>query len=76
MRNARDEQNNRLFRREEWLTKTQIQGFFSRLAANRRKNKDLLHLEYKEVLREDEECERQALIAEIAEQIKPQHPIS
>ncbi|CAB4028800.1 Retrovirus-related Pol poly, partial [Paramuricea clavata] len=76
MRNARDEQNNRLFTREEWLTKTQIQGFFSRLAANRRKNKDVLDLEYKEVLREDEECERQALIAEIAEQIKRQHPIS
>ena len=44
MRNARDEQNNRLFTREEWLTKTQIQGFFSRLAANRGKNKDLLDL--------------------------------
>jgi hypothetical protein len=80
MRNARDEQNNRLFTREEWLTKTQIQGFFSRLAANRRKKQGSslteIDLENKEVLREDEECERQALIAEIAEEIKPQHPIS
>ena len=41
MRNARDQQNNRWFTREEWLTKTQIQGFFSRLADNRRKRKDL-----------------------------------
>jgi hypothetical protein len=80
MRNARDEQNNRLFTREECLTKMQIQGFFSRLAANRRKKQGSslteIDLENKEVLREDEECERQALIAEIAEEIKPQHPIS
>ena len=31
MQNARDEQNNRLFTRDEWLTKTQIKAFFSRL---------------------------------------------
>ena len=36
MRNARDEQNNRLFTRDEWLTKTQIKAFFSRLTAKRR----------------------------------------
>ena len=28
MRNARNERNERLFQREEWLTKTQITGFF------------------------------------------------
>ena len=28
MRKARDEQNNRLFDRQEWLSKTQVQGFF------------------------------------------------
>ena len=28
MRNARNERNERLFQREEWLTKTQIMGFF------------------------------------------------
>jgi hypothetical protein len=38
MRNARDESNVRLFERECWLTKTQIQGFFSRLAATRRRH--------------------------------------
>ena len=80
MRNARDEQNNRLFAREEWLSKTQIQSFFSRLAASRRRkqgsSKAEVDLEYKEVMREHEECERQALIEEIAEEIKPQHPIS
>ena len=28
MRTARDQSGNRIFEREEWLTKTQIQGFF------------------------------------------------
>ena len=28
MRKAKDAQNNRLFTREEWLTKSQVQGFF------------------------------------------------
>ena len=37
MRTARDESGNRIFEREEWLTKTQIQRFFSRLTSNRRK---------------------------------------
>ena len=37
MRKARDEQNRRLFEREEWLTKNQVQRFFSRLSANRRR---------------------------------------
>ncbi|KAM7450054.1 hypothetical protein ABFA07_002160 [Porites harrisoni] len=36
MRNARNERNERLFQREEWLTKTQIMGFFSRLASRQR----------------------------------------
>ena len=37
MRNARDEDNNRRFSREEWLTKSQIKSYFSRLASVRRK---------------------------------------
>ena len=37
MRNARNERNERLFQREEWLTKTQIMFFFfSRLASHQR----------------------------------------
>ncbi len=38
MRNARDENNVRLFEQECWLTKLQIQGFFSRLAATCRRH--------------------------------------
>ena len=43
MRNANDDNNSRLFGREEWLTKNQVKGFFSRLAAARRRcgNEDI-----------------------------------
>ncbi|CAB3984487.1 Transposon Tf2-6 poly [Paramuricea clavata] len=37
MRTAKDEAGLRKFKREEWLTKSQIQSFFSRITANRRK---------------------------------------
>ena len=33
MRSASNERNERLFEREEWLTKTQITGYFSRLSS-------------------------------------------
>ena len=36
IRNARNERNERLFEREEWLTKTQITSFFSRLASRQK----------------------------------------
>ena len=37
MRNAKSHDNQRLFGREDWLTKLQVQGFFSHLACARRK---------------------------------------
>ena len=37
MRNARTHDNQRLFAKDDWLTKLQVQGFFSRLASARRK---------------------------------------
>ena len=37
MRKAKGEKGERLFSREEWLTKAQIQGFFSRLSSSRRR---------------------------------------
>ena len=36
-RNARTEENKRLFSREEWLTRNQVQSYFSRLSALKRK---------------------------------------
>ena len=61
------------------LTKTQIKGFFSRLKAKRRRKQcsaKEVDCECKELMQENEEYERKELIAEIAKEIKPQHPIS
>ena len=77
MRKARDEQNNRLFSREEWLTKSQVQGFFSRLAAARRRQQSgEVDLDPRDLLQEDEEFERQRFIAEVANEVTPRHPLS
>lgn len=74
MRNAKDENNSRLFRREEWLTKSQVRGFFSRLVAARRRrgNEDI---DTNDAYAEEEEEEREKLLADIASELSPQHPI-
>ena len=74
MRNAKVYNNSRLFKREEWLTKIQVKGFFSHLAAARRRrgNEDIdLHDAYAE----EEEEEREKLLADIASELSLQHPI-
>ncbi|KAK3735185.1 hypothetical protein QZH41_000471 [Actinostola sp. cb2023] len=82
MRNARNEQNERLFEREEWLSKTQIAGFFSRLAARGQKSSgqeaaiepetDDDRADIEAEIRESDRCD---LIHEINEQIGLKHPI-
>ena len=54
MRTARNPSNERQFSCTEWLTKTQIQSFFSRLAASRRKEQDLLGMSVE--IEDDVEC--------------------
>ena len=78
MRKATDEQNNRLFDRKEWLTKSQVQGFFSRLAATRRRQQDPteVDLNSRDLLREEEEADRQYLIEEVTQELRPRHPLS
>lgn len=78
MRKAADEQNNRLFDRKEWLTKSQVQGFFSRLAATRRRQQDPteVDLNSRDLLREEGEADRQYLIEEVTQELRPQHPLS
>ena len=44
MRKAKDAQNNRLFARGEWLTKSQVQGFFLTLQRQKEDNKVLQKL--------------------------------
>ena len=75
MRNAKDDNNSLLFRREEWLTKNQVKGFFSHLTAARRRrgNKDI---DLKDAYAEEEEEEgREKLLSDIASELSPQHPI-
>ena len=85
MRNARNEKNERIFKREEWLTKTQITGFFSRLASRQRsRGHDVSSMD--ENLQEDRdanedleafvrESERDRLISEIEDNIGLKHPV-
>ena len=78
MRKTRDEQNRRLFERDEWLTKSQVQGFFSRLAASRRRQQAHSEIEHnpKELFLEEKEAERQQLMAHISNELRSQHPLS
>ena len=77
MRNTRGLSNERRFSRDEWLTKTQIKGFFSRLAAAQRKNIVGVSADQQE----DVECivedlEREGLIDDINEEMGLKHPIT
>ena len=74
MRNAKDDNNSRLFRREERLTKNQVKGCFSHLAAVRRRcgHKDI---DLNDAHAEEEEEKREKLLADIATELSPQHPI-
>ena len=79
MRNARDEDNNRRFSREKWLTKSQIKNYFSRLASVRRKGQQTEDVDeetnIEDVLAEEEEYDRVQVINQISEQIGLCHPI-
>ena len=79
MRNARKPSNERLFNSKEWLTKSQIQSFFSRLAVSRRKERGIAGLSVEQ--EEDVEClvddaERQGLMAKITDEVGLKHPIT
>ena len=75
MRTARDEGNNRLFGREEWISKTQVQGYFSRLAAKRRRP-GREQITPQELLEEEIEQERNDVLHTIEERLSLQHPIT
>ena len=65
MRNPKDDSNSRLFRREEWLTKNQVKRLFPRLAAARRRRSNE-NIDLKDAYAEEEEEERETLLADIA----------
>ncbi|KAL9969407.1 hypothetical protein ACROYT_G021624 [Oculina patagonica] len=78
MRNAKNEDNERMFTRTEWLTKNQIQRFFSRLTAKRRKDQGVVGMSPDD--EEDVQClqensDRQVLVDEVNREINVSHPI-
>ena len=75
MRSAKDESNERLFTRSEWLTKNQIQSFFSRLAAARRKLIGLSAEQEEDAQCLQEDDERRELVGILNLQINVSHPI-
>lgn len=79
MRKARNNDGSRKFSREEWLTKTQIKSFFSRLSAARRKKQTNLD-DIDEELLEDEyeyckEENRQEEVNNMFRELAVEHPI-
>ena len=79
MRTSRNPSNELKFNRKEWLTKTQIKSFFSRLAASRRKENGLVGMSLER--EEDVEClvmdsKRQGLVESITHELGLKHPIT
>lgn len=74
MRNARNLDNQRLFARDDWLTKTQVQGFFSRLASTRRRQGSGVDTS-EEDEEEDDVGEHCRTVEEVIEGLGLKHPI-
>ncbi len=77
IRAAKDESGERLFKREEWLNKQQIKGFFSRLAKQRRKGQLENDTSAEEDTDDDfeENAQREMLVDNITAEIDVCHPI-
>jgi len=60
MRTSRKPDGSRMFERKDWLTRSQVQGFFSRLAATRRR-KGYQVVPIEDVYAEEGEQERHGL---------------
>ena len=78
MRSAKNESNERLFTRAEWMTKTQVQSFFSRLAAKHRRDQgaiDLLANRDEDVQCLQENSDRHDLLDMVNREINVAHPI-
>ena len=65
MRTARKPDGLRMFDRKDWLTKSQVQGFFSRLAATRRRQGNE-EVQIEDVYAEEEEQERHEVLESVA----------
>ena len=70
MRTERNPDSSQMFERKHWLTKGQVQGFLSSLAASRRSKADRKALN-EDVQAEEEEQERRAVLEEVATHLSP-----
>ena len=80
MRKAKGENGERLFSREEWLTKAQIQGFFSRLSSTRRRragpfSSTAVDDKSDEELIDEEEVSHMTTVESVVTEIGLTHPI-
>ena len=80
MRKAKGENGGRLFSREEWLTKAQIQGFFSRLSSSRRRRagpslSTAVEDKSDEELIDEEEVSHMTTVESVVTEIGLTHPI-
>ena len=81
MRNSRDINNEKLFTRQEWLTRGQIKGFFSRLAAVKRRQKTTKEfinpdeLVMEEIQAEELVEDQKELLKDIHQELALKHPI-
>ena len=80
MRKVKGENGERLFSREEWLTKAQIQGFFSRLSSSRRRRagpslSTAVEDKSDEELIDEEEVSHMTTVESVVAEIGLTHPI-
>ena len=74
IRKSRNQDGARIFQRKDWLSKRQVQRFFSRLAATRRRQGNQeVHVE--DVYAEEEEQKRRGVLENVTAQLSPRHPI-
>ena len=72
MRTSRNPDGSRMFERKDWLTKSQVQGFVSRLAATRRRQGNQ-EKQVEDVYAEEEEQERDGVLENVSAQLSPKH---
>ena len=80
MRKCRNENNERRFSREEWLTSNQIKSFFSRLSAARKKRREMENEKAVDPMEDVDDSEveieeRVCQVNNVLDQIGIQHPI-
>ena len=74
MRTSRNLDGSGMFKRKDWLTKGQVHGFVSRLAATCRRQGNQ-EMQTEDVYTEEEEQDRHEVLENVAAQRSPRHPI-